>query len=158
MQGNRIGRRTVLRTAGAVAAATAVAGCGTATGSRSSGGSKKRIVVSNSGGAYNDALTEAIYEPFTKETGITVSTVNYQSAQVIAQVKQGRPQVRSPCRRHPKQFALRLFVSSWCPTCPSVPVLMVIDSSQAHLAHVSTLSGPGSARIRQVVRGDQRRC
>ena len=35
---------------------------------------------------------------------------------------------------------------------------MVIDSSQAHLAHVSTLSGPGSARIRPVVRGDQRRC
>ncbi|MDQ1021510.1 hypothetical protein [Streptomyces afghaniensis] len=50
-------------------------------------------MVSNSGGAYNDALTKAIYEPFTKETGITVTTVNYQSAQVIAQVKQGRPQV-----------------------------------------------------------------
>jgi putative spermidine/putrescine transport system substrate-binding protein len=97
MEDNRIGRRTVLRTAGALAAATAVTGCGTLTGSgesrTSSGGGKKRLVVSNSGGAYNDALVKAIYEPFTKETGITVTTVNYQSAQVIAQVKQGRPQV-----------------------------------------------------------------
>ncbi|MFF7791409.1 hypothetical protein [Streptomyces sp. NPDC007991] len=67
-------------------------GSGESRGS-SSGGGKKRLVVSNSGGAYNDALTKAIYEPFTKETGITVTTVNYQSAQVIAQVKQGRPQV-----------------------------------------------------------------
>jgi putative spermidine/putrescine transport system substrate-binding protein len=96
MEGNLIGRRSVLRTAGALAAATAVTGCGTLTGggeSRTSSGGKKRLVVSNSGGAYNDALTKAIYEPFTKETGITVTTVNYQSAQVIAQVKQGRPQV-----------------------------------------------------------------
>ncbi|MFE8993159.1 polyamine ABC transporter substrate-binding protein [Streptomyces collinus] len=97
MEGNLIGRRTVLRTAGALAAATAVTGCGTLMGSgesrTSSGGGKKRLVVSNSGGAYNDALVKAIYEPFTKETGITVTTVNYQSAQVIAQVKQGRPQV-----------------------------------------------------------------
>jgi putative spermidine/putrescine transport system substrate-binding protein len=96
MEGNLIGRRSVLRTAGALAAATAVTGCGTLTGSgesRTSSGGKKRLVVSNSGGAYNEALTKAIYEPFTKETGITVTTVNYQSAQVIAQVKQGRPQV-----------------------------------------------------------------
>ncbi|MEU0179549.1 extracellular solute-binding protein, partial [Streptomyces massasporeus] len=98
MEGNLIGRRTVLRTAAALAAASAVTGCGALTGSgesrtSSGGGGKKRLVVSNSGGAYNDALTKAIYEPFTKETGITVTTVNYQSAQVIAQVKQGRPQV-----------------------------------------------------------------
>ncbi|MFF3333174.1 ABC transporter substrate-binding protein [Streptomyces sp. NPDC002888] len=66
---------------------------GTGESRGSSGGGKKRLVVSNSGGAYNDALTKAIYEPFAKETGITVSTVNYQSAQVIAQVKQGRPQI-----------------------------------------------------------------
>lgn len=97
MEHDRIGRRTVLRTAGALAAATAVTGCGTLMGTGdsrgSSGGGKKRLVVSNSGGAYNDALTKAIYEPFAKETGITVTTVNYQSAQIIAQVKQGRPQV-----------------------------------------------------------------
>lgn len=97
MEANRIGRRTVLRTAGALAAATAVTGCGTLMGTGdsrgSSGGGKKKLVVSNSGGAYNDALTKAIYEPFAKETGITVTTVNYQSAQIIAQVKQGRPQV-----------------------------------------------------------------
>jgi putative spermidine/putrescine transport system substrate-binding protein len=98
MEGNRIGRRTVLRTAGALAAASAVTGCGSLMGngesrSSSSSGGKKRLVVSNSGGAYNDALTKAIYEPFAKETGITVTTVNYQSAQIIAQVRQGRPQV-----------------------------------------------------------------
>ncbi|MDQ1021511.1 nitrous oxide reductase [Streptomyces afghaniensis] len=43
MEGNRIGRRTVLRTAGALAAATAVTGCGTLMGSsesRRSGGGK----------------------------------------------------------------------------------------------------------------------
>ncbi len=34
---------------------------------------------------------------------------------------------------------------------------MVIGSSQAHLIHVSTLSGPGRARIRPVVRDGQRR-
>ncbi|MER7564026.1 polyamine ABC transporter substrate-binding protein [Streptomyces sp. NPDC097941] len=97
MEANRIGRRTVLRTAGALAAASALTGCGTLMGNGesrgSSGGGKKRLVVSNSGGAYNDALIKAIYEPFAKETGITVTTVNYQSAQIIAQVKQGRPQV-----------------------------------------------------------------
>ncbi|MFG2806654.1 MULTISPECIES: ABC transporter substrate-binding protein [Streptomyces] len=98
MEDNRIGRRTVLRTAAALAAASAMTGCGTLMGNgesrtSSGGGGKKRLVVSNSGGTYNDALTKAIYEPFTKETGITVTTVNYQSAQIIAQVKQGRPQV-----------------------------------------------------------------
>jgi hypothetical protein len=34
---------------------------------------------------------------------------------------------------------------------------MVIGSSQAYLTHVSTLSGPGRARIRPVMRGGQRR-
>jgi hypothetical protein len=48
-------------------------------------------------------------------------------------------------------------MSPRCPTCPSVPALMVIKSSQAHLTHVSTLSGPGRARIRPVMRGGQRR-
>jgi putative spermidine/putrescine transport system substrate-binding protein len=64
MEANQIGRRTLFRTAGALAAATAMSGCGTLMGSGgsrgSSGGGKKRIVVSNSGGAYNDALTKAI--------------------------------------------------------------------------------------------------
>ncbi|GAB2587641.1 ABC transporter substrate-binding protein [Streptomyces capparidis] len=97
MESNRIGRRAVLRTAGAAAAAAAMTGCGTLMGNSqsrgSSGGGKKRLVVSNSGGSYHDALTKAIYEPFAKETGIAVTTVNYQSAQIIAQVRQGRPQV-----------------------------------------------------------------
>jgi hypothetical protein len=45
-----------------------------------------------------------------------------------------------------------------CLTCPSVPALLIIESSQAHLTHVSTLAGPSSTRIRPVMRGDQRRC
>ena len=57
-----------------------------------------------------------------------------------------RPPVRSPRRRHPSGRASTV-VSSWCPTCPSVPVSSVIGSSQAHLAHVSTLSGPGSGPV-----------
>ncbi|MFF8846216.1 polyamine ABC transporter substrate-binding protein [Streptomyces sp. NPDC015127] len=95
METNRIRRRTMLRTTGALAAATAVAGCGSLTGTGASSdpsGGKKSLVVRNSGGSYHKALAKAIYEPFTKETGITISTVNYDSAQLIAQVKQGRPQ------------------------------------------------------------------
>ncbi|OAH11452.1 ABC transporter substrate-binding protein [Streptomyces jeddahensis] len=95
MAGSRIGRRTILRTAGALAAATAAAGCSTLTGgesSGSSGGGKKSLVVRNSGGSYHEALSKAIYEPFTKETGITISTVNYDTAQLIARITQGRPQ------------------------------------------------------------------
>ena len=39
MEANRIGRRTVLRTTGALAAATVVTGCGTLMGSSESRGS-----------------------------------------------------------------------------------------------------------------------
>ena len=48
-------------------------------------------------------------------------------------------------------------LSPQCPTCPSVPALTVIESSPAHLTHLSTLAGPGRARIRPVMRGGQRR-
>src|SRR6185312_17252810 len=48
-------------------------------------------------------------------------------------------------------------IPSWRPTCPSVLVSLSAQSPQAHLAHVSTLSGPGTARIRPVIRERQRR-
>src|SRR6266516_2549986 len=53
----------------------------------------------------------------------------------------GRPPVRSPRRQPPCR---RWRSSSWRPTCPSVPAVPIISSSQAHLTHVGTLSGPGT--------------
>lgn len=97
-RGVRTDRRVFLRGVGAVAAgiaATALTGCGTGT-SRSvdggSGKSSKTLVVRNSGGTYGDANQKAVYEPFTKETGIKVEVVNIEYAQMLAQIKQGRPQ------------------------------------------------------------------
>ncbi|WP_449488162.1 extracellular solute-binding protein [Streptomyces purpurascens] len=97
-RGARIDRRAFLRGVGGAAAGIAAAGtlsaCGTGT-SRSvgSGGkSSKTLVVRNSGGSYGDANQQAIYEPFTKETGIQVKVVNIEYAQMLAQIKQGRPE------------------------------------------------------------------
>jgi len=92
----RMDRRVFLRGAGGVAAglaATSLTGCGTGT-SRSvgDGSSSKTLVVRNSGGSYGDANQQAIYDPFTKETGIQVKVVNIEYAQMLAQIKQGRPQ------------------------------------------------------------------
>ncbi|WP_188194696.1 ABC transporter substrate-binding protein [Nonomuraea sp. SYSU D8015] len=94
-----IGRRALLRGAAALAALPALAACGTGTSrsSSASGGSGagggKTVAVRNSGGAYGEALKKAIYDPFTQETGITVQVANLDGAQVLAQIKQGRPQV-----------------------------------------------------------------
>jgi putative spermidine/putrescine transport system substrate-binding protein len=93
-----IGRRALLRGAAALAALPALAACGTGTsrsssGSGGSGAGGKTVAVRNSGGAYGEALKKAIYDPFTKETGITVQVANLDGAQVLAQIKQGRPQV-----------------------------------------------------------------
>ena len=70
-----------------------LAACGTGTSRADGAGAKtKTLVVRNSGGAYGEALQKAVYEPFTKETGIQVQVVNVQYAQMLAQIKQGRPQ------------------------------------------------------------------
>jgi spermidine/putrescine-binding protein len=95
-----IDRRGFLRGVGGLAAGlaatTSLAACGTGTsrGVSSSGGKTdgKTIVVRDSGGTYGDANLKAIYEPFTKETGIQVKVVNIQYAQMLAQIQQGRPQ------------------------------------------------------------------
>ncbi|MDX3517188.1 ABC transporter substrate-binding protein [Streptomyces scabiei] len=97
MKDVRIDRRVFLRGVGGVAAgiaATSLTACGTGS-SRSvgSGGkSSKTLVVRDSGGAYGEALQKAVYTPFTQETGITVRAVNLQGTQMLAQIKQGRPQ------------------------------------------------------------------
>jgi len=97
MRDVRTDRRGFLRSVGGVAAgiaaATSLSACGTGTSrSVSSGGSSKTLVVRNSGGTYGDANQQAIYDPFTKETGIQVKVVNIEYAQMLAQIKQGRPQ------------------------------------------------------------------
>ncbi|MGW0423784.1 ABC transporter substrate-binding protein [Streptomyces sp. NPDC003015] len=99
MNDARIDRRLFLRAIGGVtagvAAATTLSACGTGT-SRSvaatGGKSSKTLVVRDSGGTYGDANKKAIYDAFTKETGIRVEVVNIQYAQMLAQIQQGRPQ------------------------------------------------------------------
>ena len=97
MKDVRIDRRFFLRGVGGVAAgiaATSLTACGTGS-SRSVGSgakSSKTLVVRDSGGAYGEALKKAVYTPFTQETGITVQAVNLQGTQMLAQIKQGRPQ------------------------------------------------------------------
>ncbi|WP_210590448.1 ABC transporter substrate-binding protein [Streptomyces sp. GESEQ-35] len=98
MRDVRIDRRVFLRGVGAVAAgvaATSLTACGTGTSRNVGSGddkNSKTLVVRNSGGTYGDANQKAIYDPFTKETGIQVEVVNIQYAQMLAQIKQGRPQ------------------------------------------------------------------
>jgi putative spermidine/putrescine transport system substrate-binding protein len=97
MRDPQIGRRRLLLGAAGLAAAAvpALAGCGSGTSrsSAASGGSgSKTLVVRNSGGAYGDANQKALYEPFTKETGIEVKVVNPNYAAMLAQIQQGRPQ------------------------------------------------------------------
>lgn len=95
MKDTRIDRRLFLRGLGAVAATSALAACGSGTSRSSgtgSGASSKTLVVRNSGGAYGDANMKALYEPFMKETGIEIKVVNANYAQMLAQIKQGRPQ------------------------------------------------------------------
>lgn len=53
----------------------------------------KQIVVRDSGGAYQVAKTKAIYEPFTRATGIAVVPINLTTEQILASVQQRRVQV-----------------------------------------------------------------
>ncbi|MEU0069995.1 ABC transporter substrate-binding protein [Streptomyces sp. NPDC006332] len=100
MKDSRIDRRLFLRgiggaTAG-IAAATTLSACGTGTSRSVAGGgggkSSKTLVVRDSGGTYGDANQKAVYDAFTKETGIRIEVVNIQYAQMLAQIQQGRPQ------------------------------------------------------------------
>ncbi|MGW0842702.1 extracellular solute-binding protein [Streptomyces sp. NPDC002787] len=92
-----IGRRALLRGAGGLAALAALpslAACGTGTSRVASGGKGggKKVVVRDSGGAFGEALQKAVYTPFAQESGISVQVTNLQGTQMLAQIKQGRPQ------------------------------------------------------------------
>jgi putative spermidine/putrescine transport system substrate-binding protein len=92
----RIDRRAFLRGIGAAAAgaaATASAACRAPAHRATSGaGSSKRLVVRDIGGAYGEANRKAVYEPFSKETGLQVDVVNIpRYAQMLAEIKEGRP-------------------------------------------------------------------
>src|SRR5690349_4311849 len=47
----------------------------------------RQVVLRTSGGAYEDAMRAAIYDPFTKATGIKVVPVAATAAKMLAMVK-----------------------------------------------------------------------
>ncbi|ELS57217.1 ABC transporter substrate-binding protein [Streptomyces viridochromogenes] len=93
----RIERRALLRAIGGVAAgaaATSFTACGDRADRKTKdAGNGKTLVVRDIGGAYGEANRKAVYEPFSKETGIRVSVVTLPLyAQMLAQIREGRPQ------------------------------------------------------------------
>ena len=93
MREHGIDRRAFLRGgAAAGVAALALTACQSrsgqgATSSRSSG----PLVVRDIGGAYGAANRTAVYDPFTRETGIQIKVVNILHKRMIAQIEEGRP-------------------------------------------------------------------
>ncbi|MFF7045312.1 ABC transporter substrate-binding protein [Streptomyces massasporeus] len=88
-----IDRRAFLSGAGSVAvgaAATSLTAC-ESRDDRRTAKSSKTLVVRNFGGAYGEANREAVYDPFTKETGIRIKVVNFAHDQMLAQIEEGRP-------------------------------------------------------------------
>ena len=57
------------------------------------GAANGRVVINADGGAYQDAEQKAIYEPFTRETGIEVVIVPSNATQVLAMVQSGSVQL-----------------------------------------------------------------
>jgi putative spermidine/putrescine transport system substrate-binding protein len=83
-----LSRRALLR---AGAGAIPVAAICASHGARAA---DQRVVIrTTSGGAYGDAMDQAIYAPFTKATGIAVDKTPVDMAPLIASAKQGRPLV-----------------------------------------------------------------
>jgi putative spermidine/putrescine transport system substrate-binding protein len=88
-----IGRRAFLAAVGgtaAGAAAVSLTACESRTG-RSTTENSRTLVVRNFGGSYDEANRKAVYDPFTKETGIRIETVNLGHTQMLAQIEEGRP-------------------------------------------------------------------
>ena len=52
-------------------------------------GSAGTVIVRTPGGAYEEAMRKAVYEPFTAETGIEVQTLATNAAQIVAMVESG---------------------------------------------------------------------
>jgi putative spermidine/putrescine transport system substrate-binding protein len=86
-------RRAFLTGAGGIAVGAATASltaCETRAG-RSDTETGKVLIVRNFGGSYGEANRKAVYDPFTRETGIRIKVVNFEHEQMLAQVKEGRP-------------------------------------------------------------------
>jgi len=79
----RISRRTLLK---GVGAGIAAAGFLSAIG-RSARAAAGKVIVRTGGGAYEDALRKAIFEPFTAETGIEVVPFATNVAKLVAMVE-----------------------------------------------------------------------
>jgi putative spermidine/putrescine transport system substrate-binding protein len=91
----RIDRRAFLRAVGGMTAgvtATSLGACGTrADRNASRPGNPKLLVVRDSGGSNGEANRKAVYDPFTRETGIRIDVVNILHDQMLTQIKEGRP-------------------------------------------------------------------
>ncbi|MZF85718.1 polyamine ABC transporter substrate-binding protein [Streptomyces sp. SID5643] len=88
-----LGRRAFLAGAGGLAAgavAASLTGCEART-ERSAAESSGLLVVRNFGGSYGEANRKAVYDPFTRETGIRIRVVDFGHEQMLAQIKEGRP-------------------------------------------------------------------
>ncbi|MER7479241.1 ABC transporter substrate-binding protein [Streptomyces sp. NPDC126510] len=89
-----VGRRAFLARVGGIAAGAAAApltACETRAERSATEGSRP-LVVRNFGGSYGEANRKAVYDPFTRETGIRVRAVNFGHDQMLAQIREGRPQ------------------------------------------------------------------
>lgn len=86
--GSLLSRRTMLQTLGAAGAAAVLQPRRTDAAT-----SNGRVVINADGGAYEEAENKAIYEPFTRETGIEVVRVPATATQVLAMVQSGSVQL-----------------------------------------------------------------
>jgi len=91
----RLSRRDLLRRSaqlGVGAAAGAFLGAATG-GSRAKAAAAGKVVVRDPGGAYEDALRKAVFEPFTAETGIEVVPYPTNAAKILAMVESGNIEI-----------------------------------------------------------------
>ena len=90
-----IDRRAFLRGAGGITAGVAAASL-TACDTRSDRDTTrtkrpKLLVVRDSGGAYGEANRKALYDPFTRESGVRIEVLNISYAQTLRQIEEGHP-------------------------------------------------------------------
>jgi putative spermidine/putrescine transport system substrate-binding protein len=93
-----IDRRAFLRgVAGVTGGALSITACGSGTDRTTSGTRSTRatgtLVVRDSGGVAGEAKRKAVYDPFTKETGIRIRVVKMLYPEMLDRIKAGRP----PC-------------------------------------------------------------
>lgn len=90
---SHMNRRKFLKGVGALAGLSTVGGAATAclSSGGGSGSDPKKLVVVDSGGTYHDASKTTIYDPFTKETGIQIEAVPYESTGTLMSQLQQSP-------------------------------------------------------------------